>query len=350
MAATRAVVLLAVCAALAGCKKPSTAPKVALLLPEAKTARYESFDRPLFEAALKKYCPTCELLYSNAGQDAARQQSQVEAALVNGARVLVIDAVDGASAKASVEKAHAEGATVIAYDRLIRDTDALDAFVAFDARGIGKLQATALLEALKGVEKPRVVMINGAPTDDNALELKKGAHAVLDGKVELFREYDTPDWSPDKAQEEMTQALTALAGQRLDGVYAANDGTAGGVIAAAKAAGVAVPIVTGQDAELAAIQRLVLGEQQSTIYKAIGLEADTAAMLARDALAGKLDRGPFPPGFGTFNGKKQVYTVVLVPQVVTKTNLLETVLKDGFWKREQVCAGAYAGACRDAGL
>ena len=145
---------------------------------------------------------------------------------------------------------------------------------------VGQLQGAALLTALAGKVHPTIVMINGSPTDNNAILFKRGAHSVLDGKVIIAKEYDTPDWSPDKAQREMEQALTTLNNQ-VDGVYAANDGTAGGAIAAMKAAGIQpLPPVTGQDAELAAIQRILAGEQYMTVYKAIKPEANAAAELA----------------------------------------------------------------------
>jgi D-xylose transport system substrate-binding protein len=169
---------------------------------------------------------------------------------------------------------------------------------------------------------------------------------VLDGKVRILKEYDTPDWSPDKAQEEMTQALTALGETPLDGVYAANDGTAGGAIAAMKAAGVKLVPVTGQDAELAALQRIVVGDQQSTIYKALRLEAETAAEIAVHALKGE----PVVTQGTADNGKKKVNAIVLQPTAVTRANLKDTVLKDGFWSREQLCVAPYAEACKAAGL
>ena len=141
---------------------------------------------------------------------------------------------------------------VISYDRLIKGSDAVNYYISFDNEQVGKLQGQSLLTALGGKTNPTVVMINGSPTDNNATLFKAGAHSVLDGKVNIAKEYDTPDWSPDKAQNEMQQALTAL-GNKVDGVLAANDGTAGGAIAAMKAAGLSpLPPVTGQDAELAA--------------------------------------------------------------------------------------------------
>ncbi len=331
--------------ALVACHRNETK-KIALLLPEAKTARYETQDRPHFEARVKQLCPECEVLYFNAAQDASKQQGQAEAALTRGAKVLVLDPVDAAAARVMAEAAKAQGARVISYDRLIQGTDAVDAYVAFEAETIGRIQAQALLTALAGKPLPRIVMLNGSPTDPNAALLKRGAHAVLEGKVTVVREYDTPDWSPDKAQEEMTQALTALGDAPPDGVYAANDGTAGGAIAALKAAGVALVPVTGQDAEVAALQRIVTGDQQSTVYKALKLEADTAAELAVQALRGE----PLATRATADNGKKQVPSVVLQPTIVTRANLKATVLADGFWTREQICTGAYAEACRAAGL
>src|SRR3954469_22632263 len=131
----RAVALALALAVSSGCAK-SDKKKIALLLPEAKTARYETQDRPHFEAKVKALCAECEVIYGNAGQDASRQQAQAEAALTNGAKVLVLDSVDGTAARTIAEKAHAAGAKVIAYDRLILGTDAVDAYVAFEAENI----------------------------------------------------------------------------------------------------------------------------------------------------------------------------------------------------------------------
>jgi D-xylose transport system substrate-binding protein len=336
---------------LAGCQGQGGGKKIALLLPESKTARYETQDRPLFEKKLKELCKDCEIIYSNADQDATKQQSQAEAALTNGARVLVLDAVDGAAAAAIADKAKAQKVPVISYDRLILNTDAVDYYISFDNERVGRLQGEALMQALGGKANPTVVMINGAPTDNNAKLFKAGAHSVLDGKVEIAKEYDTPDWSPDKAQEEMTQALTALGKTKLDGVYAANDGTGGGAIAAMKAAGVKpTPPVTGQDAEVAAIQRILAGEQYMTVYKAIKPEAEMAAELAFLLLSGKPVPADMTKGRTVNNGKKDVPSILLDPVSVTKGNVKDTVIKDGFWTKEQVCTGAYADACKAAGI
>src|ERR1700737_1431025 len=323
--------------------------KIALLLPETKTARYESKDRPYFTDKLKSLCSDCTVIYSNANQDAAQQQSQAEAALTNGANVLVLDAVDAASASAIAQKAKQQKVPVVSYDRLVTGTDAIDYYISFDNVAVGKLQGTSLLTALGGKADASVVMINGAPTDNNAKLFKEGAHSVLDGKVKIAKEYDTPDWSPDKAQDEMTQALTAL-NNKVDGVYAANDGTGGGAIAAMKAGGLKpLPPVTGQDAELAAIQRIVAGTQYMTVYKAIKAEAEAAASLAFTLSQGKT------PDSATVNGKTNnksidVPSVLLVPVAVTKANIQTTVVADGFWTKTDICTADFAAACPAAGI
>src|SRR5205085_2531898 len=202
------------------------------------------------------------------------------------------DPVDSDAAAAIADLAKTKSVPVISYDRLIKGTDAVSYYISFDNEQVGKLQGQSLLTALGSKTNPTVVMINGSPTDNNATLFKKGAHSVLDGKVNIAKEYDTPDWSPDQAQSEMQQALTAL-GNKVDGVYAANDGTGGGAIAAMKAAGLnPLPPITGQDAELAAIQRILAGEQYMTVYKAIKPEAEAAAELAYTLLTG----GTVPAG------------------------------------------------------
>jgi D-xylose transport system substrate-binding protein len=327
----------------------NAAKKIALLLPESKTARYESKDRPLFEAEVKALCSACQIIYSNANQDASQQQSQAEAALTNGANVLVLDAVDGAAAAVIAQKAKQQKVPVISYDRLITGTNAVDYYISFDNAKVGQLQGTALLTALNGKSNASVVMINGAPTDNNAKLFKQGAHTVLDGKVNIVKEYDTPDWSPDKAQTEMQQALTAV-GNKVDGVYAANDGTAGGAIAAMKAAGVSPwPPVTGQDAELAAIQRIVAGQQYMTVYKAIKPEAEDAAIMAVDLAEGKSLPSDMANGT-TNNGASDVKSVLLAPVAVTKSNIKDTVVADGFWSATDICTSEYADACKSAGI
>lgn len=326
---------------------------IALLLPESKTARYESQDRPNFERKVAELCPDCEILYSNADQDASKQQRQAEAALTRGAEVLVLDPVDAASAGAIVARAKQQDVPVISYDRLITDAD-IDYYISFDNERVGQLQGESLLEKLEEEDAAdgTIVMINGAPTDNNAKLFKQGAHSVIDDSgLTVGREFDTPDWSPDRAQQEMEQAITGLGEDGFQGVYAANDGTAGGAIAAMKSAGIdpAERPVTGQDAELAAIQRILIGEQYMTVYKAIKPEAEAAAEIAV-----ALVRGEEPPAElvseQVDNGQEQVPSVLLEPVAVTVENIQDTVIADGFWKASEVCTRRYASACEEAGV
>jgi D-xylose transport system substrate-binding protein len=325
---------------------------IALLLPESKTARYESQDRPNFERKVQELCPDCDIEYSNADQDAAKQQQQAEAALTKGVKVMVLDPVDAASAASIVQRAKQQQVPVISYDRLITDAD-IDYYISFDNVRVGRLQGESLVSKLEdeGAEGD-IVMINGAPTDNNAKLFKQGAHSVIDeSPFSVAKEYDTPDWSPDEAQQEMEQAITATGKDGFVGVYAANDGTAGGAIAAMKSAGInpSTRPTTGQDAELAAIQRILVDEQYMTVYKAIKPEAEAAAELAV-----ALVRGEDPPG-GLVNdqidnGMKQVPSVLLKPVAVTKDNIQDTIVKDKFWTANQICTGKYAAACKEAGV
>src|SRR3954467_702978 len=256
---------------------------IAFLLPENTTARYESSDHPQFVANVKSLCGGCKVLYSNATQDAAKQQQQAESALAQGVDVMVLDPVDGAAAAAIVSAANAKNVPVISYDRLLLNSKP-DYYVEFDSPSVGKIQGQALVDKLKkDGKKGGIVMINGAPTDNNAKLFKQGAHSVIDASpYKVLKEYDTPDWTPAKAQSEMDQAITALGKNGFVGVYAANDGTGGGAIAALKGAGIdpkTVP-VTGQDSELAAIQRIIAGDQYMTVYKPVVPMAETAAKWA----------------------------------------------------------------------
>jgi D-xylose transport system substrate-binding protein len=329
--------------------------KVALLLPESKTTRYDTKDRPYFEAKMKALCPQCQVLYSNANGDANTQLQQAEAALTNGAKVMVVMAVDTTAASQIADRAKAQNVPYISYSRLTQGSDGVDYAVLFDVPAIGRIQAQALVDALKGKQNPQIVMLNGAPTDSNAALYKQGAHSVFDplvkaGKLTIAKEYDTPDWSPDKAQTQMQQALTA-AGNKIDGVYSANDGMASGAIAAMKGAGMSpLPPIVGGDAELAAIQRILNGEQSMTAFLPLQPLADTSAQLAYDLLSNTPVPANLTNGKTVNNGKKDVPVVSIAPEAVTTDTIKDTVVKDNFWTPQQICTSQYAAACKAAGL
>jgi D-xylose transport system substrate-binding protein len=326
---------------------------IALLLPETKTTRYEEQDRPNFERRVKELCADCEVIYSNADQDVAAQQQQAEAAITQGAKVIVISAVDVAAASTIVERAKQSDVAVIAYGRLIPDAD-IDYYVSIDPFKVGQQQAEVQMDAIEqdGGSNPRVVMINGAPTDSNAKPYKDGARGVLEERgAEIVRSFDTPDWSPDRAQQEMEQSITALGKDGFDAVYVANDGMAGGAIAALKSAGIdpETRFVTGQDAELAGVQRILTGEQLMTVYQPIIQIAETAAELAVPIAQGEAPPADLAPA-EVDNGAKQVPSRLLDTIAIQEDNIQDPLVKEGFLDVADICTDAYAKACTEAGL
>lgn len=330
---------------LSGCAGPpeGTEGTIALLLPDAKTARYETFDRPFFEARVDEL-GDYRVLYTNADQDAAKQQQQAESALASGAGVLVLDPVDGRAAVSIVTAANAQGVPVVSYDRLVAGGD-LAYYVSFDNERVGMLQATAFVDALteRGQSDGGVLIVNGSPTDGNAILFRKGVHDVIDATdLEVLAEFETPDWSPDKAQDWVAGQIAQF-GDEIVGVYAANDGIASGAVAALRAAGVSpLPIVTGQDAELSALQRIVRGDQHMTVYKAIKPQAELAAEVAVALLHGEEVTAPLE-----IDGTP---TTLLDPVAVTVDDILDTVVADGFWTIDDICTADYRAACVTAGL
>ncbi|MFB6959901.1 sugar ABC transporter substrate-binding protein [Streptomyces sp. NPDC056309] len=332
----------------AGSEKKGDAIKVGLLLPENQTARYEKFDRPLIEKKVAELTGNKgKVVYANAKQDATLQSQQVETMITNKVDVLIVDAVDAAAIKNSVQKAKDAGIPVVAYDRLAQGP--IDAYTSFDNVTVGKTQGEALLKALGDKAKSgKIVMMNGSSTDPNAKQFKDGAHSVLDGKVNIGKEYDTKEWKPENANSNMEGAISSIGKKNIVGVYSANDGMAGGIITALKAAGISVP-VTGQDAELAGVQRIVSGEQYMSVYKPYAPEADAAAEMAVALAQGKSldsiakDKVDSPT-------TKGVPSVLVEVTSLTKDNIQDTVVKDGVYTVAEICTAQYKAACDKIGL
>lgn len=288
-------------------------------------------DRDLFVAAAEKLGAKVEVQAAN--NDEAKQISQAENLISQGVDVLVVVPQNADAAAAIVEKAHEAGVKVLAYDRLIRNSD-LDLYVSFDNEKVGELQASAIT---KLVPKGKYVYIGGADTDNNAHLFKKGAFNILQplidsGDIEVVYDQWTRDWNPANALANMENALTANNNQ-IDAVVAANDGTAGGVIQALAAQGLAGKVpVSGQDAELAAVQRIVEGTQTMTVYKPIKALAEKAAELAVQLAKGE----QIATDAAINNGKIDVPSVLLTPIAVTKDNIDDTIIADGFHSKEDV--------------
>lgn len=356
-----AVVVLAGCASSGGgssspAKSSSTAKskKIAFLLPQNGVPRFESWDKPFFEQAIKAGCPNCQVLYYNAqNENAQLQQQQAEAALSNGAAVLVICPVDGQAAKAIADEAAAKNVPVVSYERLVLGSTDVKAFTTHDAVKVGELQAATLIQAMKdkGGVKP-VLMVNGSPTTSDAQLFKKGATKGFESAgVKILASFDTPNWDPAKAQTQMDQWITKYGADAFGAVYAANDGTAGGVIAAMKAAGInpADHPVSGQDGDLTAIQRILTGDQDMTIFRPLKKEADLAAEAALALLNGQSLPSAFSTQTDNSSGRN-VPSAVLSTVAVTKSNIKQELVDSGYFTVQQICTSQYQSACKAAGL
>ena len=322
--------------------------KIGLDLPETTTARYETKDRPYFTAALKQFCPKCQLLYGNANSSASTQQQQAESMLSQGANVLVIDPFDGVAAASIVSSAKADKVPVVAYDRLIQSPD-LAYVVSNDYKQVGKLQATAMTQALKaqGVSPSAggILMINGADTDNNAHSIKAGALPIVQASgYKVLASHDT--WDPTDAQQWVAGQITRF-GHKIIGIYSANDTNASSAIAALKTAGwsdkqIGALDLTGLDASVQGLQNILAGLQLMTTYNAFKLEATMAAKAAVQMALGQK-----PDSNGTVSGHPAFLNP---PQAVTVKNIESTVIKDGFWKPSDLCTSQYAAACQKAGI
>jgi D-xylose transport system substrate-binding protein len=325
---------------------------VGVLLPESdSSARYEAYDRPLLEQEIKAALPGVTIQYANANNNADTQQNQAEAALTKGACILVVDPNDSEKASVIVQSAKSSGVPVIAYDRVIQDPDTAY-YVSFDNKRVGELQGQYIVDQYKagsmGLTKgANLVMINGSQTDNNALLFREGALSKLQplvdsGDLNLVYDQYTPNWDNTKAQTLMEGVLTKET-NNVQIAYVANDGMANTVIAALRSQGLnGKVLVTGQDATVTGIQNILTGDQAMTIYKPIIEEARATAQLVA-ALSQGTDPGSLVNGQTEVTGG-QIPSVLATPIVVDKNNVEDTVIKDGFLTKEQVCQGLAAGA------
>jgi D-xylose transport system substrate-binding protein len=329
------------------------ADKVAVLLPDTKSStRWETADRPLLEAAFKAAGVPATI--QNAEGDKSTQQQQAEQAITNGAKVLLLTNLDSGSGAAIQANAKAQGVKLIDYDRLTLKGQT-DYYVSFDNVAVGKLQGQGLVDCLgaSGNAKPAIAELNGSPTDNNATLFKQGYDSVLDpmysaGKATKVADESVPDWDNQRALTIFEQILQKSS-NKIDGVLAANDGLGNAAISALKQRKLKQIPVTGQDATAEGIQNILAGDQCMTVYKAIKKEADAAAKLAIALAKGTQPESGLVNGKSD-DGKRQVPSVLLVPTAVTKDNIKDTVIKDGFLKRDEICTGKAKAACAEAGI
>ncbi|MEU1335948.1 substrate-binding domain-containing protein [Streptomyces sp. NPDC005827] len=360
LAASASALTLTACGALDGItgSDSSTSPNnrdditVGLLLPDKDTARFEAFDYPIFKkevATLTHGKGTVD--YANAEADQATQSRQFQQMVAKKVDIIVVDALDSAAIAPDVRKAKDAGIPVIAYDRLAQGP--IDAYVSHDNELVGEVQGRAIVEALGSrAASSEIVMMNGDPADPNTARFKEGALGELENKVRIAEQYDTDKWSPAVAEANMKKAIRAVGLGKIAAVYSANDGMAGAVIDAMKKAGATtIPPVTGQDANLDAVQRVVSGEQYMTVYKSFLDEATDAAQMAvykvqsrdiqYDALA--QDKVDSPT-------EKDIPATLVPVVALTKDNIKDTVIADGVYTVADICTPKYASACAAIGL
>ncbi|MFJ9583510.1 sugar ABC transporter substrate-binding protein [Streptomyces acidicola] len=322
---------------------------VGLLLPSSAVPRWERFDKPLIEKRVKALCPHCKVAYANAADDAMNQRDQMNSLITRGARVIILDAVDVKAMRSSVQAAHRAHIPVVAYDRLAEGP--ISGFVSFDGAQVGRLQGKALLKALGDRAKGRrIVMMNGDPISPNTAWYRKGARSVLDDKVTIRKEYANLEWRVENAHTNMAAAISDLGAHRIDGVLAANDAIASGVISALKSARVSPLLpVTGQDADLDAVQRIVKGEQTMTVYKSFKRQADVAA-----SMAVALGHGRSVHAIATTTvdspTTQDVPAVLLTPVPVTAGTIGRTLVRDKVYSVHEICTPKLRSACDRAGL
>lgn len=307
--------------------------KIGLSMDSLRVERWRK-DRDIFIEEAKKL--GAEVIVQSADGDERRQNQQAENLITQGVDVLVVIPKDSVAAAQIVKSAHEEGIKVIAYDRLIKESNP-DLYISFDNEQVGYLQAEYLLR-----KKPKgnYFLLGGAPSDNNAQLLREGQlralkPAIDKGDIKLVAEGNhwAVNWDPSDALKKTEQVLTQV-NNRIDAVVASNDGTAGGVIQALEGQNLAGKVlVSGQDAELAACQRIVKGTQTMTVYKPIRLIAKEAAHAAVALAKGeKIEKAKQKVN----NGKVDVPSILLTPIQVDKDNLDEVVIKDGFHSRDKV--------------
>ena len=307
--------------------------KIGLSLDTLKEARWAK-DRDSFLARAKEL--GAEVTVLSANSDDTRQVADIESLITSKMDVIVVVPHDSKAMAKGVEVAGRAGIPVIAYDRIISDSN-LDLYMTFDNEHVGELQAKYILDKLSTTKPIKLVRIYGSKTDNNAGAFKNGQDkalkdAIASGAVQVVHEDWADDWKPENAKRIMNAAITKN-GHNIDAVLASNDGTAGGAIQALREEGLAGKVlVTGQDAELVAVQRIVSGEQSMSIYKPVQALASRAAEVAVALATGK----PVVAKAEINNGKREVPTILLDVVTVTKDNVDSTVVKDGFHTRQEI--------------
>jgi len=323
-----------------------------VLLPDsASSPRWEADDRRFFEEAFE--AAGVEYNIVNAEGDSRTQQTQAEQAITAGAKVILMVNLDSGSGAAIIAQAREAGVQIVDYDRLTIEGPGADVYVSFDNVQVGKTMGDVLEPLIDAQEEtPEVVLLNGGPTDNNSTLFREGYFSVAephfdDGSWNLVDDQWVPDWDNQQALVVFEQILTAADGN-VSAVFAANDGLANAVISALKSAGIdpgdaGIPI-SGQDATVGGMQNVLAGDQAMSVYKPIKAEAQAAAEAAIALLQGE-DLSSMTGGLTLNNGTNDIPFLALTPIGVTKDNIAETVIADGFRNWEEICVGDFEEFC-----
>lgn len=324
--------LLSACALLLLASQPGMAKqiKIGMAVDDLRLERWQK-DRDIFVDKAKSLGADVFVQSSNGNEET--QMSQIENMINRGVDVLVIIPYNGKVLSNVIAEAKRAGIKVLAYDRLINNAD-IDFYISFDNEKVGRLQAQSLVNR---VPQGSYFLMGGSPVDNNAKMFRAGQMKVLQplidsGKIKVVGDQWADGWLPENALKIMENALTAN-NNKIDAVVASNDATAGGAIQALAAQGLAGKVaISGQDADLAAVKRIMQGTQTMTVYKPIKLLATQAAEIAVE-----LGKGEKPKSNATLNnGLKDVPSYLLTPISVDKSNIDSTVIADGFHKKSDL--------------
>jgi D-xylose transport system substrate-binding protein len=327
---------------------------VGVILPETATsARWEGFDKPMLEAALKAEGLDPDI--QNAQGDVQKFSTLADGMINDGVKVLIIAAINSEIGGTVAQKANAQGIPTIDYDRLNLGGSS-DYYVSFDNVKVGELQGQGLADALKAKKGAQVIEIEGAPTDNNATLFHEGQEKVLkplydNGTLKLVQSQPIDNWDNQKGGTTFEQILTSNGG-KVDGVVAANDGLAGAIITVLKKNGLngKVP-VTGQDATADGLKAILAGDQYMTVFKPIKQEAEATAKLAKalaDGDKGAADKIATAKSDDP-EGKREVKSVLSEPFLITK-NEVKRVIDEGYVKADEVCTGDLQAVCTQLGI
>jgi D-xylose transport system substrate-binding protein len=328
----------------------SKAVKIGVLFPDNHTPLWGNVFWPSVQKAIKAQCANCQVLFANSPSDPTTQRNQADSMLAQGVKALILAPVDAVGAGAIVNEAKNQGVPVIGFGD--QPNGPLAGYTGVDIFELGRLQGKTLLAALKQGGDPKrgcVVAIDGDAATPGEAQYRAGRKQTLDPYVNICKEYFTKNWDPATAQSEMDQAITALGKNKIIGVYAMNDGVASGAAAAMKNAGFSVPFppMTGNDGEVAALQRILVGQQLATNYVLPSLWGKAVAAPAIEAARGEkltssttISDGPYTyPWYKTPE-----------PEVITKANMKADMIDPGYVPASQICTSAYAAACKAAGI